>query len=184
MEKSVRKPRFCQDFIPNHIRMRYQNTNKTVQLVLWPFWRSIKVTCRTVWKESGTLPFKGTLLHFLPAVLFLKEFMWICNMRVEAQIYSFPRGKASPWQPKGCQAACMHTYSQMLLILFSCTPVLLLKISHLSRICFSIVSLVLKIAGHTQGKQLKSLCHLVYSNIMSHHCFFQQFFLSDQLATV
>lgn len=122
MEKSVRKPRFCQDFIPNHIRMRYQSTNKTVQFVLWPFRWSIEVTCRTVWKESGTLPLKGTLIHFLPAVLFLKEFMWICNMRVEAQIYSFPSGKASPWQHKGCQSACMHTYSQMLLILLQLHP--------------------------------------------------------------
>lgn len=106
--KSVRKRRFCQDVIPNHIWMRYHNTNKTATFPMTLLVVHLS-HLQKVWKDSGTLSFRWTLIHFLPAVLFLKECTWICNKRAEAQIYSFPSGKASPLQHK-LIPVCMHAY--------------------------------------------------------------------------
>lgn len=76
--------------------------------------------------------------------------------------------------------ACMPTHKRFSFS-FSYTPLLLLKISQISRICFCTVSLVLKFALHTQ---ISSSSNFTILRILSCHCFFQQFLLSDQLATV
>lgn len=149
MEKSFRKPRFCQDVIPKHNRMRHQNIKKTFPVTLLVVHLSHTENCMK--REWDTFFLKWTLIISHPLCYFSKNATGELKLRsttfqVERQV----RGNTNDtilhaWVPTHKCFSFPFIY----------TPLLLLKISQLLRICFLHCITSAEVCTSYTNKQLK-----------------------------